>query len=78
MPHKHITGGQETICIFMSSLTQLTVASFPSASLRDGGHGTIGNSTSKYSAFMNEAALGLNGPLCGLGVQWSESERTLP
>lgn len=59
VPHKHNTGGQASFCIFMSSLKQLTVASFPPASPRDGGRGTIGNSTSKYSAFMNEATLGL-------------------
>lgn len=46
-----------SIWIFMSSLKQLTVASFPPVSLGDGGCWTIMNSTSKYSASMNGATL---------------------
>lgn len=41
----------------MSSLKQLTVASFPPVSLGDGGCWTIMNSTSKYSASMNGSTL---------------------
>lgn len=65
----------------MSSLKQRTVASFPPASPGDGGRGTIRNSTSKYSSFMNEATLGLEWAFVSLGSAVKRVgiyEQTLP